>query len=186
MKTLFTIGFVLILAFSVFSQQNDLVNLQTPYNDAKISVMDSGLITQEGTANGVDFNVSSDGKGNFAEWSIICKKDLINKLKMCAASKENLRVLYSGKIVFVSVGSTHYPGTFSTVKIDDNKPVSNRNEGMFPVDQSLEIIKQLSEGKQIMTRFQEFPNKFNTDKTFELIGFNEAFDYLKWAFDRMK
>lgn len=141
-----------------------------------------GSGTFEGTqGNGVDYRRS------MAEnWSVGCKKDAIDDSKFCYMQIFDLWIWRFGpERYMVSIGAKHYPGSGIALRIDQH-PASTAKESGFTGPEALALIEKLKTAKSVTTRFQEWPNGYNTDQTFALYGFAETFQYVNWAYDQIR
>ena len=75
----------------------------------------------------------------------------------------------------VSVGVDHYPRSKAGLRID-NSPAIYGYEGELP--KPLSIIERLKKGKVAYTRYQEWPNQYNTDDEVSLKEFNQYFNQM--------
>lgn len=157
---------------------------------------------ESGILNGVNYQFwYSDGSGTFLgkkdgimfagdysdNWQVGCKKDAIDDTKICFMRIKTLMVFISGKDKYsVSIGNNNYPRTPAAIRVDGGEPIKGGVQGIFIDEESDKIIAELKKGKQVVTRYQKFPKEYNTDDTFELYGFNEAFEYINWAFSKIK
>lgn len=94
--------------------------------------------------------------------------------------------MYEKDSYHISVGTRKYPGSLIAIRIDDNEPFRAFEKDNFKGEEALKIINQLKIAKQITTRYTKFPSPGSTDDTFEVYGFNEAFQYINWAFSKIK
>lgn len=160
------------------------------------------LKTESGSLNDITYRFFySDGSGSFLgvkggslepgnyrqNWQIGCKKDAIEDTKLCFMKISSLLIVITGKDKYsVSIGSDNYPGTPVAIRIDGGEPIKGGTEGIFTGAESDKILAQLKKGKEVITRHQKFPKEYSTDDTFELYGFNETFQYINWAFSKIK
>jgi hypothetical protein len=160
---------------------------------------------ESGSLNGVPYRFFyKDGGGVFAgtrgnaatysepinsNWQVRCEKDPLTGEKHCEMQMRDLYVFLfaTGKII-VSVGSGHYPGSDVVVQMDKDPPISAPagEDGDFNAKTSLQLVQQLKKAKTVTTRYMKWPYKTWKDETWEIYGFNEAFQYLNWAVERMK
>lgn len=164
--------------------------------NGELKVMESSTpeninVYEKGTINSVAYSIYGDGSASFTpigldgydkQWSIDCKKDKFNDLKVCHMVNNSLFVFLIGGKFSVSLGSNHFPNSSAAIKIDNNKTIYGI-EGEFK--NSIPVIEQLKRGKLALTRYQEWPYEINKDREVKLTGFNESLDYMKWAYKRL-
>ena len=161
--------------------------------------------TESGVLNGVHYHFFyTDGSGTFAgrpgntghfsepsktNWTVGCKKDAMSDKKHCSMRLGSLWIYaFPRGRVTVSIGADHYPGSNVAIRIDAGTPVSHssRNDGDFPPDVSARVVQQLKRANTVTTRYMEWPYRAWVDDTWELYGFNEAYQYITWAVSRLK
>lgn len=156
---------------------------------------------EEGFLEGVKYRVYlSDGSGSIqglstntldytkdkydANWSTQCQIDEMDDTHWCSLGREDLRIgIWKDGTPFVSVGSSHYPDSNIAVRIDKNKPITALEKNGFTNTQSLEIIRQLKEGKLVLTRYQEWPYQSNKDRSMDVFGFPQAWKILQKVYE---
>jgi len=161
-----------------------------------------------GEINGVQYYFSyTDGSGSFAgnkeskvhssnhwerdlerDWEVKCKKDPITDKKMCyMKTRELLVILYGNGKSIVSIGHDNYPGSTVAIRIDGEAPIigPQTNTGDLPTTGSTKVIERLKKAKFVTTRYMKWPYKGWVDDTWEVFGFNEAFQFLTWAVNRI-
>lgn len=156
-----------------------------------------GMKYERGTLNGVEYQIEYlDGSGRFGDrsdshagWEVSCKKDAIDDSKYCRMSKSisNLSVWTArpgGEYVFI--GGNHYPGSLVTIRIDGAKPISAPAKGQFATARDAQIIAQIQKAKTVTTRYREWPNRYDTDATWEPGEFKEALQYIRWAIKQIR
>lgn len=160
---------------------------------------------EDGTRNGVAYRIYyTDGSGSFSgsadgslsgalgrgtDWSTACKKDPMNDKTSCYLQRKDLWVwLHQGGRVEVFIGGNQYPGTSATIRIDSNPAINSPSdsEGVFTADQSKQIVQQLLSGSTVATRYIDWPYRSATDESFELNGFDEAYEYIEWALRQIR
>ena len=151
---------------------------------------------EEGVLNGVPYFIYYDGSGYLAgfkeaylgrksedrdkSWSTMCHTDAMSDSKWCSARINDLNIMYFGKNDFsICIGKDHYPHSTISIRADTDKPTTQKGK-CFSHKSSKSIISRLGRAKQITTRYIEWPYENNVDGTFDLFGFNEVIQYLKW------
>lgn len=122
-------------------------------------------------------------------WEVLCKKDSISDSKSCHLKKGGLWVYAYGKGKNqISIGHDHYPRSTVAIRINDGQvfTVPSNNDGDFSVSASAKIIQQLKSANSVTTRYMEWPYQTWKDNSFDLYGFNEAFQYINWAVSQIK
>lgn len=208
MKAILWLIMILILGLGVSGQTKaDIIPNNerfTPNGIISISPHVGGQI-ETGTVNGVAYRYYySDGSGTFEgvsgngitpgakydfkqNWSVSCKKDPIDDSKYCNMSKADLSIfLFSKSGLYVSIGGNNYPGSDVAIRVDTQPATIGNEKAQFSGDKAKQIIDALKSGKQITTRYQKWPQGYDTTSTFDLSGFNEAFQFINWAFGKIK
>ena len=108
-------------------------------------------------------------------WFVNCHKKKFDNMKICSMSLGDLWVFLINGKYSVSVGSDHYPRSKGGLRID-NSPAIYGYEGELP--KPLSIIERLKKGKVAYTRYQEWPNQYNTDDEVSLKEFNQYFNQM--------
>ncbi|MEK6281884.1 MAG: hypothetical protein AABN95_16140 [Acidobacteriota bacterium] len=162
---------------------------------------------ETGSLNGVTYQIHyTDGSGSFAgqsglppndfgqwgtRWRVSCRKDAMTDRGSCFMYLRDLWVFVNadGKAT-LSIGSEHYPGSDVMLRVDKRVPVIMNTrllKGSFNLLDSQKLIAELSRAKTITTRYRKWPNNHDRDDMWEeIVGFNEALQYLKWAVARIK
>ena len=124
-------------------------------------------------------------------WHVTCDVDPIHDSRFCQVRRpwSSLIVSFGPNCqpLVVVVGTEHYPGTESLLRIDGGKPHITKNpEGVFPRAIYAQVVKQLRDGKPFITRYTRWPykNEFH-DQESTAVGFAEAADYACWAVKRV-
>lgn len=161
------------------------------------------LRVEIGTINEVSYRFYySDGSGSFEgskgngidykrdvgeNWSVSCEKDPIDDSKYCVATKNGLYIFnFSKSGLYVSVGSNNYPGSEVAIRVGTNPAFFSNEKAQFNGAKGSEVLKAFTDGKQVTIRYQEWPKGYDTVRTFDLYGFNEASRYIKWAVSKIK
>lgn len=160
---------------------------------------------EEGSLNGVHYRIYyTDGSGTFSgapdgslttglgigkDWSTSCKKDPMDDKKSCYIQRKDLWVwLYPGGRLKIFIGGDQYPGTSASVRIDSNQAIRSPadSEGVFTAAQSKQILQQLRSGARVATRYVDWPYRSAVDDSFDLHGFDEAYQYIQWALTQIR
>ena len=161
--------------------------------------------TESGIVNGVHYDFYyTDGSGTFAgmignvgkydepvrsNWDVGCKKDPVNDTKYCHMHIKDLWIyVYPKKRTVLSIGYEHYPWSTVTIRIDGEAPISTNanSDGNYPIQISARIVQRLKSATSVTTRYMKWPYKHWVDTTWDLYGFNETFEYINWAVERIK
>ncbi|MGK5080490.1 hypothetical protein [Janthinobacterium sp. HLX7-2] len=162
---------------------------------ASVNVGDSGKLVETGILNKIAYSAYySDGSASFSggenrtldysdDWSVGCTKDSMTDAKACQLHRKNLWIFIPAKgSPLVSVGSDHFPGSSVSVRLGADAPITSSSpNGYFSAKQSTAIISKLQRSDKISTRYMEWPHNYYADETWAIYGFNEAFQYAKWA-----
>lgn len=194
-------------------QKPTLLNPTAPFTpDGIVSEKEMELLTrieinkvEEGLLNGVHYRIYyTDGSGTFSgeldgslattfgtgsHWSTSCKKDPMDDTKSCYIQRKDLWVwVYPSGRLKIFIGGDQYPGTSASVRIDSSPAIrsSTNSEGVFTAAQSRQILQQLVLGSRVATRYVDWPNKSVVDDSFDLHGFDEAYQYIQWALNQIK
>ncbi|HVI26006.1 MAG TPA: hypothetical protein VM576_07440 [Xanthomonadaceae bacterium] len=160
---------------------------------------------EEGSLNGIHYRIYyTDGSGTFSgapdgslttgfrlgeDWSTSCKKDPMDDTKSCYIQRKDLWVwLYPGGRLKIFIGGDQYPGTSASVRIDSNQAIRSPSdsEGVFTAAQSKQILQQLRSGARVATRYIDWPYRSAVDDSFDLHGFDEAYQYIQWALAQIR
>lgn len=131
-----------------------------------------------GSIQGLSSNKLTFDDKYSSNWSTRCDVDEITDEHSCSISKEDIAIIIKGDRSYVLVGKDHYPGSESVVRIDKGTPIKTNNNGVFSLDDSRAIIEKLKTGSEIVTRYMEWPNKYNKDKKWEIYGFPQAWEVI--------
>jgi len=129
-----------------------------------------------------------DGEGARPTWDVRCKTDTMDDTPSCIVDYNSIQVIaYSRACVTrVAIGSKHYPGSESMVRIDGGKPFTTRDRsGLFSGDASKLVIRALRAGTSAKTRHMVWPYKRWEDEELPLAGLAQAVDYACWAVKRL-
>ncbi|MBI4756961.1 MAG: hypothetical protein HY778_16400 [Betaproteobacteria bacterium] len=158
----------------------------------------------EGVVNGVHYRYYDDYSASFAgtegnttdfrepigsNWDVGCEKDPITDKKTCHMHMKNLWVFVYGKgKPIISIGHDHFPGSSVVIRIDSSTPISSSaaSDGNLSPALSAKVIERLKHAKQVTTRYMEWPYRSWVDDSWDMYGFNEAFQYITWAVKRVK
>ena len=188
----------------------NLIVSETPFHESgTVILQELELLTQirvskieQGDMNGVKYRFYyTDGSGSFAgapgnelksteratNWSVKCDKDVMTEKVSCYAITRSFGIFaYPDGSELIALGVNHYPGSKVAVKVGAAAPVEADSRIQFDSKQSRALLDRMKNGTQIVTRYQEWPHKRNTDQVFTLFGVEEARAYLHWAVKRIK
>lgn len=172
--------------------------------NAKIEANDGHKI-ESGTLNGVAYRIyHADGSGSFAgkpgnvlsaleggNWQTSCQKDSMDDTKYCDMKKGTLWLTVNPKSkreTDIVIGLDNFPGTNVGIRVDKLKAIYSvaNGDGHFSNAQSLRIIEQLKKGETFITNYTEWPDRSIKEATWETYGFNECFQYITWAVERIR
>lgn len=108
-------------------------------------------------------------------WFVNCYKKKFDNMKVCSMSSKDLWVFLINGKYSVIVGSENYPRSRGGLRID-NGPAIYGYEGELP--KPLSVIEKLKKGKVAYTRYQEWPNQYDTDGEVNLKDFNQYFNQM--------
>ena len=160
---------------------------------------------EEGQLNGVNYRFYyTDGSGTFSgaadgalttgfdrnrDWKTACRKDAMDDKKSCYLQRGDLWIwLYGDGRLQVSIGGDQYPGTSASIRVDSNTAITSpaNNEGFFTTAHARRIVEQLHSGSRVATRYVDWPYRSAVDSTFDLQGFDEAYQYIQWALKQIR
>ena len=120
-------------------------------------------------------------------WYGSCSKDKMNDAVICYAGKSDFSIWYSKKGGYkVDVGSDHFPGRSSFVRVGSGKPRSTNNDGTFSASASKAILKDMLSADSVALRYVKWPYDVSIDKTVSTTGVSFVTEYLKWAVDNYR
>lgn len=147
-----------------------------------------------GSLDGVRFRQDPDGGGfvqGVAEsspspaigsggWTVNCKRDAMTQRSFCSANLDDLWLFadHNGRIK-VSVGYKHFPRSQTSLRIDARRFDTMDEDGNFP--QSAEILRQLKDGRTLVTRYMQWPNRHWIDVERTLYGAEATIQLLTWS-----
>lgn len=148
----------------------------------------------EGTLNGVRFKQTYDASGwvqattepppytgpRAGRWMISCKRDAMTTRSTCSAHLDDLWLFadQTGRIK-VSVGHENFPGSQTSIRIDSRRFDTLDRDGDFP--QSSEILKQMKDGRTLVTRYMKWPYREWIDVERTLYGTDATLQLLTWS-----
>jgi invasion protein IalB len=122
-------------------------------------------------------------------WSVSCSVDAMTDAKHCRVSQQTVRVAVLGPRceVGIAVGTEHFPGTSSLVRLDTGPPITtSARDGVFDVKAGILLVARMKKAKTMVTRHTEWPSRAPVDTEIDLKGFLEAADYACWAVKRLR
>lgn len=141
---------------------------------------------EAGEIGGIKYRVSyldgsgSVGQGLMDSWFISCSVDPIEDTRSCRMLRDSLMVIaFAGEPEVVRVGTNHYPGSESVIRLDKGTPIRSRADGIF--GESKKILAGLETCNQAVLRYREWPAEVPIDKTVPCAGFRQARSILQWA-----
>lgn len=186
----------------------NLIVSETPFSPGgAVSNLELDLLTkirvskvEQGEINGVLYRFYySDGSGTFAgapgnnlntsntNWSVRCDKDAMSEKVSCYAVTRDFGVFVNTDgTEQILIGVDHYPGSTVAIRVGSAAPVEAGAKTQFDPQQSKALLDRMKNGTQVVTRYQEWPRKFNKDQAFTLYGVEEVRAYLHWAVKRIK
>lgn len=106
------------------------------------------------------------------KWDISCKKDRFNGVKSCFMNLNDVMVGIINGRYSVYIGSNHYPGSLSAIKVDSSETIYGY-EGL--INKPIVVIEQMKKGKIAYTRYKKWPYDLNRDNEVDLSGFTQQF-----------
>jgi hypothetical protein len=88
--------------------------------------------------------------------------------------------------VALLVGSNTSPGSNVAIRVDDTPAFTGNEKAPFIGVNAQKVIDALKAGTRVTTRYVKWPQNTNVDASFELYGFDEAYDYVNWALKQIK
>lgn len=155
---------------------------------AACSDPESGL--DEGTLMGAKFTVYSDSATvagspetklsplNPSTWSLACMRDKMTNRKTCHAHKGELWIFFpQAGGAFVSIGTDHFPGSQSSIRIGARRFDTMNRDGNF---NQRAILPLLKDGTIVVTRFMKWPHRSWIDDEFKLHGVQATLALGRW------
>lgn len=143
-----------------------------------------------GTFSGVEGGGSLQDAKNYSDhWNISCNKDIMTDKKECTVGKNELWISVGvGRPPIIIVGGEHFPNSVSTIRLDNNPPISSgpRGNGVFPSSGNAALLKKIKLANVISTRYMKWPNNYWIDDKWNLTGFKEAIQYASWAVTKIQ
>jgi hypothetical protein len=149
-----------------------------------------------GRINGMAYRLYGDGSG-IAEgmpaagvdryvlsnvWHLKCKRDSMTDLKSCIAHFRDFWIYADERgRVQVMVGTDHFPGSISSIRVGQSRFDSASEVGLFTPDQSAKILELMTQGTPSVTRYMKWPSRSWVDKEFEPYGVSGVVELIKWA-----
>lgn len=159
--------------------------------------------TMRGTLDGIAYSYTSDG-GMVASrigadpaqlssfraenWEIACNSDPMDDSKVCHISRQAdgipiaLFVAYAGGGVGVCVGVDHYPNKPVQIRVDDKPAHTTDRSKCFWDAEAAKIVEEITTGKNVVTRYMEWPYETWRTAKFETTGFATSFALMKWLY----
>lgn len=160
-------------------------------------------VREEGAKDGTKYRFYySDGSGAISgdkendisylrypskNWSVSCKKDVMNDKASCFAVRDGFFVFYSEASGYiVGVNGDKYPQSLVSVRVNSGTVISATESRGFTKDQSEKILKSIKDGSSLATRYIDWPYKSNKDSVSKVYGVGVVQEYLKWAVESIK
>lgn len=153
-----------------------------------------------GKVNGVQYYLYGDGSGtvqaepdadifsdprNKRTWRLRCERDPIDNSKSCSATfGDTWLMVRSRGADLISVGTEHFPGSATTMRIGNRRFDTSDSDGDFP--QSAQMIPLLKDGTQVATRYMKWPYKSWIDEEFSIHGAHAALQVIRWVIRNSK
>jgi len=154
--------------------------------------LDPGSNTERGVVNGVRYRLfganayiatmdeqEADSFGRDVVWSVHCQRDKMSGSRNCHASFKTIFMFFeqNGNESLL-VGSDHFPGTVTSIKIGDKRFDTRDRDGEFPNGRT--IINSFRDGKTAVTRYTKWPYRAWIDDEFTLRGSELAVQLSRW------
>ncbi|MES2317611.1 MAG: hypothetical protein V4631_08965 [Pseudomonadota bacterium] len=147
---------------------------------------------ERGTVRGYDVRIFSDSATvasvpggdvmtyNKENWDIGCSRDKMTSNVLCLLYRGQLYLsIDKDNFSFISVGSDHFPGTTTSIKVGSKRFDTRDGRGDFP--QRKQLLALMKDGTPIVTRHSTWPSGLNVDEEFTLHGMQAAMDVAKWG-----
>lgn len=154
--------------------------------------VDPGQNTERGIVGGVRYRIyganayvatmnedEADSFGPDVTWNIHCDRDKMTNRRHCYAAYKTIFMFFeqNGRESII-VGSDHFPGKVTSIKIGEKRFDTRDSDGAFP--QAKAIISNLRDGKTVVTRYTKWPYETWIDDEFTLRGAELAVQLAKW------
>jgi hypothetical protein len=142
------------------------------------------MSVEHGVINGANYTLyHSDGSGSVgdgdASWSFGCSKDAITDKKECSMYNKEMKIYREANGYSVVVGSEHFPGRRSYIRVDGGKPSVGNDHGYFP--RASGVISSITNNSNIIVRYTKWPYDYVIDTEINTSNFEQA----KYIFDRV-
>jgi len=118
----------------------------------------------------------------FGKWTVICEVDKMTDKKNCFIISQTVNFAFStGRLMGVSVGIKHYPGSDVMLRID-SEPALSAKAPAFRDREAAEILERFTKNPQrILIRYRQYPEGKYVDREVSIEGFSEALAYVRSA-----
>ncbi|MBC3250447.1 hypothetical protein H8I91_09250 [Serratia fonticola] len=142
------------------------------------------MSVENGVINGSNYTIyHSDGSGSVgvgdASWSFGCSKDAITDKKECSMYNKEMKIYKEAKGYSVVVGSEHFPGRRSYIRVGEGKASVGSDHGYFPGASG--IISSITNNSKLIVRYTKWPYDYVIDTEINTSNFEQA----KYIFDRV-
>jgi hypothetical protein len=191
------LGGMVLAAAVVLPTKGTNLSLEEKFQPDEISIESGGFSGKFDNASYIrqldgsaEFHVDADPSqdAETISWSVSCHVDAMDDSRYCQIWVGDLIVSYGPKcqVYVVAVGTDHFPGTTSLVRIDGRKPYSTaEKDGVFQGKAAGVIAAELRKAKRATTRFVRWPYRSPVDTDSTMSGFSQASDYACWAVKRL-
>lgn len=145
-----------------------------------------------GTLNGVPFKLFADGATVAGEsgltqedveadssWSVFCSRDAMSGMRACVVNRHHLYIsITSNGGTRVSVGSNHFPGSQTSLKIGARRHDTRSDGGYF--GNAPGVVASLRDDVPVVTRYMEWPERTWVDHEFTSFGAAAAMQLAHW------
>lgn len=117
-----------------------------------------------------------------ATWQVKCWVRVFEDTKICVIQKEHLTIMRINNNYSVNVGSKHLNGSFSSLRIDDNKVIKAK-EGLYR--NGMPIIEQMKRGYYLFSRYQIQDKGTTLENKVSLMGFTDAYNDMQIRYRKL-
>lgn len=118
------------------------------------------------------------GVGDASYWAVSCEDDAITDQRSCTIRRDGIFVYWSDGYRIMTTGDI-YPLSTMHFRVDSNPAFSAAENNGLSVSHSRRLIEQIKNGREVTTRYTEWPYGTNVDTTFPTTGFSEAIEFLE-------
>lgn len=142
---------------------------------AKVECTPTSDEEERGVVSGIDYLIRRS-YATVGAWTVNCKRDKMTDKRQCLANYNDLYIVLRPGREFVSIGTDHYPGSATSIKLGAKRYDTVERDGDF----SQNLVPVLKNGTKTVTRFMKWPYRSWVDDEFTLYGVEETLAIGRW------